>query len=78
MLRVGEVEQASVERLNNCINIAGSPRTHAYTAEGGRGVGGCTVKLPSHTLSALIFFLRLSIQCDLSGFLRVLEMLGNT
>lgn len=35
MLRVGEVEQASVERLNNCINIGGSPRTHAYTAEGG-------------------------------------------
>lgn len=37
MLRVGEVEQASVERLNNCINIGCSPRTHAYTAEG----GGC-------------------------------------
>lgn len=36
MLRVEEVEQASVERLNNCINIGGSPRTHAYTV--GRGV----------------------------------------
>lgn len=38
MLGVEEVEQASVERLNNCINITGSPRTHTYTA-GGR-VGG--------------------------------------
>lgn len=45
MLRVGEVEQASVERLNNCINIAGSPRTHAYTVEEGGG-GSTTVKLP--------------------------------
>lgn len=47
MLRVGEVEQASVERLNNCINIGGSPRTHAYTARGG------TAKLPSLTFNAL-------------------------
>lgn len=42
MLRVEEVEQASVERLNNCINIGGSLRTHAYTAGkagGGRGGG---------------------------------------
>lgn len=33
MLRVGEVEQASVERLNNCINMASSQRTHAHSAE---------------------------------------------
>lgn len=39
MLGVGEVEQASVERLNNCINICGSPRRHAYTARGLR-LGG--------------------------------------
>lgn len=32
ILRAGEVEQASVERLNNCINMASSRRTHAYTA----------------------------------------------
>lgn len=38
MLGVEEVEQASVERLNNCINITGSPRTHTYTA-GGEGGG---------------------------------------
>lgn len=43
--RVGEVGQASVERLNNCINIGGSPRTHAYIAEGGEG--GSILKLPS-------------------------------
>lgn len=41
MLRVVEVEQASVERLNNCINIGSSPRTHAYTAEGGGCVCMC-------------------------------------
>lgn len=51
MLRVGEVEQASVERLNNCINIGGSLRTYAYTA---RGVGGySTVKPASLTFNAL-------------------------
>lgn len=38
MLRVGEVELASVERLNNCINIAGSLRTNAYTVESRAGV----------------------------------------
>lgn len=53
MLRVEEVEQASVERLNNCINIGGSPRTHAYTAERG---GGLTLKLPSLTFNALVHF----------------------
>lgn len=37
MPRAGEVEQASVERLNNCINITGSLRTHSYTAESSEG-----------------------------------------
>lgn len=46
MLGVEEVEQASVERLNNCINITGSPRTHTYTAGGG-GWAGSTVNLLS-------------------------------
>lgn len=53
MLRVVEVEQASVERLNNCINIGVSPRTLAYTAECGVEGGGVTTNLPSHTLNAL-------------------------
>lgn len=53
MLGVGEVEQASVERLNNCINISGSPRRHAYTARG-HGLGRCeeALKLPSLPLSS--------------------------
>lgn len=43
MLRVDEVEQTSVERLNNCINISGSPRTRAYKV--GKGWGNSTVNL---------------------------------
>lgn len=55
---VGEVEQASVERLNNCINIGGSPRTHAYTAEGGGGAEGKAFFL-RFKCSALIFSFQL-------------------
>lgn len=47
MLGVEEVEQASVERLNNCINIMGSPRTHTYTAGGEGGRAGSSVNLLS-------------------------------
>lgn len=50
-LMVGEVEQASVEWLNNCINIGGSLRTHAYETD--EEEGGSTVKLASHAFNAL-------------------------
>lgn len=61
MLRVGEVEQASVVRLNNCINIGGSPRTPAYTAEGGRGVYHYTAAFSHFQCSAPIFFFLLPL-----------------
>lgn len=71
-LRVGEVKQASAERLNSCINIVGSPRTHAYVAEGGEG--GSTIKLAPHAFHALPLFpliscffqIRCSIKWDIS------------
>lgn len=50
-LRGEEVERASPQRLNKCINFGGSPRAHAYVAEGGEG--GSTVKLVSQSLNAL-------------------------
>lgn len=37
MLRVGEMERALVERLNNCINVGTSPRTYASAAKWGSG-----------------------------------------
>lgn len=60
MLRVVEVEQASVERLNNCINIGVSPRTLAYTAECGGGGGYYKAAFSHFECSALIFFCSLS------------------
>lgn len=45
------MERASPQKLNKCINFGGSPRAHAYVAEGGEG--GSTVKLASHSLNAL-------------------------
>lgn len=57
MLRVGEVEQASVVGLNNCINIGGSRRTHADTVEGGGGGVIYSAAFSPFECSALVFSL---------------------